>query len=135
MKRISSFPDPFPFSLPLSISGLWTPGDSSPSNKGKNSTNDFIPDLRDRELTPLMEDILLDASCLIRKAAVLSQRAAKSCKYASRDSDVFVSSACWEKMAGGGDDDDDNEEEDEDDEEEDAEAKSRTMMMAMSQDY
>ena len=101
----------------------------SPSSKGK-SNNDFIPNLRDRELSPLLEDVIVDASCLIRKAAVLSQRAAKSCKYALLDSDIFVSSAQWEKTSGGGDDSDDDEEEDDDDE--DSEARLR---VAMSQDY
>ena len=101
----------------------------SPS-KGK-STNDFIPNLRDRELSPLLEDVIVDASCLIRKAAVLSQRAAKSCKYALLDSDIFVSSAQWEKTFGGGDDSDDDEEDDDDDDE-DSEARLR---VAMSQDY
>ena len=100
----------------------------SPSSKGK-SNNDFIPNLRDRELSPLLEDVIVDASCLIRKAAVLSQRAAKSCKYALLDSDIFVSSAQWEKTFGGGDDSDDDEEDDDD---EDSEARLR---VAMSQDY
>ena len=82
-------------------------------------------------MSPHLEDVILDASCLIRKAAVLSQRAAKSCKYTLLDSDVFISSAQWEETYGGGDDSDDDDDEDEE-EEEDPEAR---MQIAMSQDY
>lgn len=55
--------------------------------------------LKDRELTPAadQEEVLMDATVLTGKAAVLSQQSSRELAYALCDRDVFVSSAEWEK--------------------------------------
>lgn len=108
--------------------------DPSPSksshfiNKAKQSAQDAQQfDLKDRELTPArdQEEVLMDASVLTGKAAVLSQRSAKDLAYALWDRDVFVSSEEWESAHR----DEMGHEEEEDDEE------SAQMRAQMSQDY
>ena len=97
---------------------------------GMESGSKISYDVTDRELTPLgdNEEVLLDASVLIGKAAVLSQKSAKNCAYVLLDKDVYVSSARWERQYGGDDLDEDEEEEEEEDD--------MTRMQAqMSQDY
>jgi hypothetical protein len=58
--------------------------------------------LRARELTPSegREEVMMDASVLTRKAAVLSQSAVRRAVYALSDQDVFVSSVEWERSYG-----------------------------------
>ena len=55
--------------------------------------------LKDRELTPAadQEEVLMDATVLTGKAAVLSQQSSRELAYALSDRDVFVSSAEWER--------------------------------------
>ena len=56
--------------------------------------------LRDRELTPVadQEEVLMDATVLTGKAAVLSQQSSRELAYAICDRDVFVSSVEWERL-------------------------------------
>lgn len=56
--------------------------------------------LRDRELTPAadQEEVLMDATVLTGKAAVLSQQSSRELAYALCDRDVFVSSVEWERL-------------------------------------
>ena len=69
---------------------------------------------------------MLDVSALIGKVAVLSQRSVKTCAFAHRDRDVFVSSERWEsKYEGDGDKKDEEEDEEE----------GTSMQAQMSQDY
>jgi hypothetical protein len=84
-------------------------------------------DLKDRELTPArdQEEVLMDASVLTGKAAVLSQRSAGDLAYALWDRDVFVSSEEWESAH----------REETGYEEEDDDEESALMRAQMSQDY
>lgn len=80
-----------------------------------------------RELTPSdgREEVMMDASVLTRKAAVLSQSAARKALYTLTDQDVFVSSVEWERsygIEGHG-------------EEEEGKQDSAPMRAQMSQDY
>ena len=66
--------------------------------RGKIEVPSF--NLRDRELTPMadQEEVLMDATVLTGKAAVLSQQSSRELAYAICDRDVFVSSVEWERL-------------------------------------